>query len=144
MTKKYQVINNKYVVDKEAKLNGFYTCGDIVIQSGGNPPIDRDDCFKIIATIGEENRLEGLPVILFESLKDKYQRLATYWHMQGEYDKEHIFLGFIEQIPKGCWTDEDTLKAMLAILDQSKKSDNSIHEVYPDIDWAKKYLQSLK
>jgi hypothetical protein len=45
---------------------------------------------------------------------------------------------------KGCWTDEDMTNGMMSILEQTKKSDNSVHEVYPDIDWAKEYVNSLK
>lgn len=65
MKKKYPVIDNKYVVDEKTTTNKgsrWWVSGEngksYIINSDisryGNP---------VIATIGEENRIEGLPVI---------------------------------------------------------------------------------
>ncbi len=156
MTRKYPVINNKYVVDKEAKIQigdkvypkeftgecffwknlllTFPTVtyikytdkgsGDngksrLLVLGGknkgtfGEPEVVGNVFYenyfwKLVSIIGEENRIQGLPVIVFEKPIDitvPYDIPNTH-EEAGNYIRGYAD-GFRASTSKGCWTDED-------------------------------------
>ncbi len=127
MKKKFTVIDNKYVVDKEASLKegGFWLHPKNVVFPYTETYLKAFNTLKeveksavILATIGEENRIEGLPVIVFEN---NYMSLARESTVMNNYDIENdtykhgYVVGYGEAKSKGCWTDKDMQKAMLSM-----------------------------
>jgi len=144
----FPVINNKWVVDKEATITREDGEVKAIYFDGiGNP--SKDVCIatrqhnleckivfpevtfyegckrvaKIVATIGETNRIAGLPVIEFEDNLDELATIA----LRGEmYNPDHKYKrpfpthhwqevdtwikGYKAAQSKGCWTDEDFLR----------------------------------
>ncbi len=129
MTRKFQVIQNKYVVDKEAEIKvedrfvideynssqyGVKTAliigYDIIRSKEGWPqtfPIDKEKCVKLVAVIGEQNRIAGLPVIVFEELVtvNVPHDIPNTREEAGNYIRGYAD-GFRAK-SKGYWTDED-------------------------------------
>ncbi len=68
MKRKFPVIKNIYVVDKEAKISGEDLLYNHITGAFPEKYLEGSDKhhWKIVATIGEENRLGELPVIEFE------------------------------------------------------------------------------
>lgn len=131
MKKTYTIINNKYIVDKEANFTAkewYYDIKQEKIRNGSNNYAIGGYKQKIIATIGEENRINGLPVVEFEDnnieklaleyFEEQNKNLAddTGWNkipaLRASYIKTMtpIFIaGYKAAQSKGCWTNEDIL-----------------------------------
>lgn len=130
MTKKFQVINNKYVVDKEATENDrFYVRNGKAIDELGAAH-GMCDCKKLIAIIGKTNRIGNLPVIEFEDNANRIASMALYGAFPDATEEEsklykEIYVNGYRVAKQSCWKDED----IIILLDSLRDSKTPFTDV---------------